>query len=110
LKSFIPWVTWVWGINVAFLMCFHNVFHNLIFDKFMFLHFQLCACIVLQPFFWISTLINQFVNFKTPLLPKRTNISMPHGKIQLMFVRPSLNVGTCQKPPSINLQQETQYS
>jgi hypothetical protein len=35
---------------------------------------------------------------------------MPHGKIQLMFVHPSLNVGTCRNPPSINLQQETQYS
>jgi hypothetical protein len=34
---------------------------------------------------------------------------MPHGKIQLMFVCPSLNVALVETPPSTNLQQHTQY-
>jgi hypothetical protein len=32
---------------------------------------------------------------------------MPHGKIQLMFVCPSLNVALIEAPPSTNLQQHT---
>ncbi len=31
---------------------------------------------------------------------------MPHGKAQLMFMCPSLNVALIETPPSINLQQD----
>jgi hypothetical protein len=68
--------------------------------------FHLCACSVLQLLLWVSTLTNQFVDFKTLLFPKRTNISMPHGKIQLMFVCLGLNVALVETPPFINLQQD----
>jgi hypothetical protein len=34
---------------------------------------------------------------------------MPHGKIQLMFVCLALNVALVEAPPSIDLQQNTQY-
>jgi hypothetical protein len=35
--------------------------------------------------------------------------SMPHGKTQLMFMCLGLNVALVEAPPSINLQQNTQY-
>jgi hypothetical protein len=34
---------------------------------------------------------------------------MPHGKIQLMFMCPSLSVALIKVPPSTNLQQDTKY-
>jgi hypothetical protein len=43
------------------------------------------------------------------LFPKKTNISMPHGKTQLMLMCPGLNVAFIKTPPSTNLQQDTQY-
>jgi hypothetical protein len=43
------------------------------------------------------------------LFPKKTNVSMPHGKTQLMFMCPSLNEAFIEAPPSTNLQQDTQY-
>jgi len=43
------------------------------------------------------------------LFPKRTNVSMPHGKTQSMLVYSSLNVTFVEAPPSTNLQQNTQY-
>jgi hypothetical protein len=58
----------------------------------------------LQWLLWISTLTNQSVNLKAPLFPKRTNIWMPHGKIQLMFVCHGSNVAFVKAPPSTNLQ------
>ncbi len=69
--------------------------------------FQMCACSVLQLLLWISTLTNQFIDLEALLFPKKTNISMPHGKIQLMFVCLSLNVAFVQTPPSTNLEQNT---
>jgi len=67
--------------------------------------FQLCACSVLQPLSWVSTLTNPFVDLEALLFPKKTNISMPHGKMQLMFMCPGLNVAFIETPPSTNLQQ-----
>jgi hypothetical protein len=43
------------------------------------------------------------------VFPKRTKVSMPHGKTQLMLMCPSLNVALIKTPPSTNLQQDTQY-
>jgi hypothetical protein len=54
-------------------------------------------------------LTNQFADLETPLFPKKTNVSMPHGKTQLMFVCFGLNVPFVETPPSTNLQQNTQY-
>jgi hypothetical protein len=69
--------------------------------------FQLCACNVLQQLLWVSTLTNQFLDFEALLFPKKINVSMPHGKTQLMFVCPGLNVALVEAPPSTNLQQDT---
>ncbi len=69
--------------------------------------FQLCACSVLQPLSWVSTLTDQFVDLEALLFPKRTNVSMAHGNTQLMFVCPGLNVTLVEAPPSTNLQQDT---
>jgi hypothetical protein len=40
---------------------------------------------------------------------KEPMFSMPHGKTQLMFMCPGLNVTLVEAPPSTNLQQDTQY-
>jgi hypothetical protein len=56
-----------------FNVFFHNVLHNFIFYERMFFHFSRVH--VLQPLLWVSTLTNQSVNLKTPLVPKRTNVS-----------------------------------
>jgi hypothetical protein len=85
-----------------FNICFVNVLHNLIFYEPMFLHFSHVHS-VLQPLLWISTLTNQFIDLKTLLFPKKTNISMPHGKTQLMFVCFGLNVALVEAPPSTNV-------
>jgi hypothetical protein len=66
--------------------------------------FLLCACNVLQLLSWVSTLTNQFVDLKALLFPKKTNVSMPHGKTQLMLVCIGLNVALVEAPPSTNLQ------
>jgi hypothetical protein len=104
-KSFIPWVTLAWGINVAFstfvfTMCSITLFF--INPRFS---FHPCACSVLQ-LSWVSTLTNQSTNFETLLFPKKTNVSMAHGKTQLMFMCSGLNVILIETPPSINLQQD----
>jgi hypothetical protein len=88
---------------------FHNVFHNLIFYEPKFFSFQLCVCSVLQPLSWVSTLTNPFVDLEALLFPKKTNISMPHGKTQLMLMCPSLNVAFIETPPSTNLQQNIMW-
>jgi hypothetical protein len=66
--------------------------------------FQLCACSVLQLLSWVFTLTNQFVDLKAFLFPKKTNVSMPHGKIQWMLVCLGLNVALVKILPSTNLQ------
>jgi hypothetical protein len=66
------WVTWVWGINVAFL-----TFAFTMCSKTYVYSFQPCACNILQLLLWIFTLTNQFVNFEALSFPKETNISMP---------------------------------
>jgi hypothetical protein len=58
---------------------------------------------LLQPLLWVSTLTNQFVDLVALLFPKRTDVSMPHGKIQFMFMS-CLNVALVEAPPSTNLQ------
>jgi hypothetical protein len=68
--------------------------------------FQLCACSVLRPLSWVSTLTNQFIDLVALLFPNWTNVSMPHGKTQLMFVCSRLNVALVEAPPSKNLQQD----
>jgi hypothetical protein len=84
------------------------VFHNLISYELTFLHFS-CVHVVFCN--WCHEfshyLTNQFVDFEALLFPKRTKISMPHGKIRLMLVCPSLNVAFVKAPPSTNLQQNT---
>jgi hypothetical protein len=49
------------------------------------------------------TLTNQFIDLEALLFLKRTNISMPHGKTQLMFMCLGLNVALVEAPPSTNL-------
>jgi hypothetical protein len=68
--------------------------------------FQSCAYNVLQSMLWVSILTNQSVDLKPLSFPKRTNVSMPHGKTQLMFVHPGLNVALVKTPPCTNLQQD----
>ncbi len=69
--------------------------------------FQLWACSVLQLLSWVSIVTNQFINLEALLFPKRTDVSMPHGKTQLMLMCLGLNVALVKAPPSTNLQQDT---
>ncbi len=55
-KLCIPWVTWVWGINAHL----YNVFHNLVFHKPTFLHFNcvhvmFCNCHCEYPHYPINS-------------------------------------------------------
>ncbi len=102
-ESFIPLVTLVWGIKWPSQWSFSQCVPQPYFLWTCVSSFQLCACSVLQPLSWISTLTNQFINLKTLLFPKRTNISMPHGKTQLMFMCLGLNVALVEAPPFTNL-------
>ncbi len=101
-KSFIPWVTLPWGINVAFSTLAFTMCSTTLFFINPHFSFHPCAYSVLQ-LSWVSTLTNQSANFKVLLFPKKTNVSMPHGKTQLMLVCLSLNVTLIETPPSTNL-------
>jgi hypothetical protein len=61
----------------------------------------------LQLLSWVSIVTNQFINLEALLFPKRTDVSMPHGKTQLMLMCLGLNVALVKAPPSTNLQQDT---
>jgi hypothetical protein len=56
----------------------------------------------------IPTLINKSIDFKTLLFPRKTNLSIPHGKIQWMLVCISLNATFVQSLPFTNLWQHAQ--
>jgi len=109
-ESSIPWVTWVWRINVAFSMFTFTMRSTTLFFINPSFFISTCACSVLQLLLWISTPTNQSANLEAPLFPKKTNFLIPHGKTQLMLVCIGLNVALVIGAPSTNLQQDTQFT
>ncbi len=90
----------------AFSMFIFTMCSTILF--FMNLHFFISVvCMWCLTTVVVSLHINQSIcNLEALLFSKRTNVSMPHGKNQLMFMYHGLNVAFVKTPPSTNLQQD----